>query len=1344
MATKKKSLVLRRAAIVAITLIVLLIPLALYYVFYVLAQRDYFIDRSHRSLAGIGNQVASRIDGLRDVVENAAKKRCLEGDTQEDLNDLQGFFESLKPFGVTLKLESSSALSEDELNTEKPAPQKSPVTVEFKRRGTDERLLLNYEFIANDTVESTLRPGRFAVSASTDDLLKPAAERYLIRERRTAAEDMFDMVLVADSETGDVVFQYGPGLPISVSNASELVNANQKDSSKHDEKAAEVEKDISDKVSRGMSGTVPITIAKIDYRLFFQPIQLTAPKSGAKENQGFNLMVLGMVRADYALKRTFAFTSYMLLLFAVISMLVVTGSGPLIKLKLLGPKDRLCARDAILAIASALFVTTLLTLGILDVYTHSTLERQLDGQLERLGADLSTNLKSELAYAVDQLDQLNEQLQNKLTLANSECYGSPKESDAVGEQAGRKEQMYVVNLLNYDFILDPLSAPYPYFNSATWSNYDGQQQIKFTTRPKHTPFINVASRPYFNEAKEGRTWTLTGETDKKRRTFYLDSVNSMTTGDNVAVISKQVPQTVDQPGERYVSTMDTRLLSLYDPVIPPGYGFCVINNVGDVLFHSDDLKNLLENFFDECRNNRALRAAVRSRTSETMDVKYLGRDHRVRVTPLEAFPWTLVVFRDKQLLRTMNLETITLTSYLCLAYGALVTLALILIFAFLPGAKERRKIIWPTAQEQDRDRYKQMFVVNSALFLSCLLLTALFDGGFIWIVAVLFPSLALAHTLWLLSKRKPEPRKLPEIAWLSDWRRLYVLALVSMLAVGCVAPAFSFFKLMREEEIRIFLRHGQMSLAMKLQERETRIRKLYPPPDPPTDNGAANDKFVQTRLNWKLDINEVFFFGTESSETKVVDQEPSGGLLCWFLTSLSPFYNEVCVESVQLARGRASDKTWASWQEGNKALLGVRPSASYPRSSDSSSDSDQQPLRWLKMESTLPAFISFTNPYSWLLIPAFLLLLIGAYFAVRLACCRVVLLDLPDARGRSLDPADKIDRNHLVVGPPSLERSRIFVKHPFVYFDIASISQESWWKIKNRIDKDSLNTPVVLDRFDAHKEDYKWNQLKIDLVRELLTENARRIVIVSAANPVDFPLSDLTTDNHDNSAKVEGAKAGGGAGTAAALKSSPDNKPDPQRWTEVLSSFARETAVNGDDPKARNLLNTSTEGHDPISEEPINPESEELIAREADQLEAYYRGIWEGCSVNERMTLYRVAKDGFVSRFDPDLRPLMQRGLIVRNPDLNLMLPSFRAFVLRICVAQGLHLLQSDEPSNWERWKVPLILVILAMIAFLFSTQRDLYDNTVYVVTGVTGGLMALLRLIGLFQSKTAGAGSQS
>src|SRR6185503_11181092 len=105
MAKEKKRTRFPRAAIVGVTLIVLLVPLALYYVFYVSSQQSYFIDRSHRSLDGIGSQVAARIDGLREVVESAATRHCQPGseENSENLNDLRAYFESLTPFGVTLK-----------------------------------------------------------------------------------------------------------------------------------------------------------------------------------------------------------------------------------------------------------------------------------------------------------------------------------------------------------------------------------------------------------------------------------------------------------------------------------------------------------------------------------------------------------------------------------------------------------------------------------------------------------------------------------------------------------------------------------------------------------------------------------------------------------------------------------------------------------------------------------------------------------------------------------------------------------------------------------------------------------------------------------------------------------------------------------------------------------------------------------------------------------------------------------------------------------------------------------------------------------------------------------------
>jgi hypothetical protein len=94
----------------------------------------------------------------------------------------------------------------------------------------------------------------------------------------------------------------------------------------------------------------------------------------------------------------------------------------------------------------------------------------------------------------------------------------------------------------------------------------------------------------------------------------------------------------------------------------------------------------------------------------------------------------------------------------------------------------------------------------------------------------------------------------------------------------------------------------------------------------------------------------------------------------------------------------------------------------------------------------------------------------------------------------------------------------------------------------------------------------------------------------------------------------------------------------------------------------------------------------------------------------------------------------MQRGLVVRDPSLRLMDECFRRFVIKASSEEGVAAYRTETHSNWEKWKAPLLLILLAVIGFLFLTQKDLYDSTISTVSAVTGGLLALLRLFGMFQ----------
>ena len=64
---------LKRLSIVAFTMIVVIIPFCLYYLFFVQSQKTYFTKRNFRVLADIGDQITSKIDSLGTSLINVAR-----------------------------------------------------------------------------------------------------------------------------------------------------------------------------------------------------------------------------------------------------------------------------------------------------------------------------------------------------------------------------------------------------------------------------------------------------------------------------------------------------------------------------------------------------------------------------------------------------------------------------------------------------------------------------------------------------------------------------------------------------------------------------------------------------------------------------------------------------------------------------------------------------------------------------------------------------------------------------------------------------------------------------------------------------------------------------------------------------------------------------------------------------------------------------------------------------------------------------------------------------------------------------------------------------------------------
>src|SRR2546430_8869557 len=82
---------MKRLSIVGFTMILVIVPFCLYYLFFVESQNEYFTKRNFRVLAGMGSQMRSKIDNLATSLINAVKSAQQEKKerSEEHTSELQ-------------------------------------------------------------------------------------------------------------------------------------------------------------------------------------------------------------------------------------------------------------------------------------------------------------------------------------------------------------------------------------------------------------------------------------------------------------------------------------------------------------------------------------------------------------------------------------------------------------------------------------------------------------------------------------------------------------------------------------------------------------------------------------------------------------------------------------------------------------------------------------------------------------------------------------------------------------------------------------------------------------------------------------------------------------------------------------------------------------------------------------------------------------------------------------------------------------------------------------------------------------------------------------------------------
>jgi hypothetical protein len=127
-----------------------------------------------------------------------------------------------------------------------------------------------------------------------------------------------------------------------------------------------------------------------------------------------------------------------------------------------------------------------------------------------------------------------------------------------------------------------------------------------------------------------------------------------------------------------------------------------------------------------------------------------------------------------------------------------------------------------------------------------------------------------------------------------------------------------------------------------------------------------------------------------------------------------------------------------------------------------------------------------------------------------------------------------------------------------------------------------------------------------------------------------------------------------------------------------------------------------------------------------------YKMVWDACSDDERIALVQLAREGVLNpKQSTAVRNLLGRGLLVRDPALRLVNRSFALFVLRRYEPQKLRELERGEAGfGWAQMRWILLIALLAIAAFLWTTQPSVVENILKYLSAAAVGAGALMKIV--------------
>lgn len=392
-----------------------------------------------------------------------------------------------------------------------------------------------------------------------------------------------------------------------------------------------------------------------------------------------------------------------LLMWLILALLLLIAITPLLKLRYISTTHAIQRGDKSQIILGMTIAIGIVTIGLIQELFFSYFESVKEQQLSLLHREISEDFVAEVNTALDIIKTANDDQCKKYQPTVNSVY-----DNYICRQSLMADTHESPGTLAEKRLIETVAVV----------NADGKvseaKPVLYTS--EHLVFeqsINLENRNYVKAGLAGQYWQLTSQQGDRLSSFFMQRVFNIEDGRKNVMISipYQSGRFDDEPEpfsveaysqfrlsktfssyqkmgyqkERDDSEDDTpqliiagtRFGSLVDRILPNNFGFAVIDEDGNVLFHSDDSLSLIENFFTETNRNPELLIASEHdqvTTPTLMDLDYKGSEHKVLIGPMRSegeslhnintIPWRLVVFYNPESLQTNNMILVFLAVFL--------------------------------------------------------------------------------------------------------------------------------------------------------------------------------------------------------------------------------------------------------------------------------------------------------------------------------------------------------------------------------------------------------------------------------------------------------------------------------------------------------------------------------------------------------------------------------------------------------------------------------------------------------------------------------------------------------